>query len=316
MAYYGVRPTTAGGVAETAGELSVGAVIMNRAYVGSALVHERNQTQTLTLTSAEDLNLATWLGTQGVDPAVPIIINFASDQTIGSTNKANPALDMGDLSAYTGGITLNVDGRIEGAREGDAIWTQQTIDIINGGTIAGAIEDGIDTPADSLFNVVISSTGFVGAGGGNGGAGGKGGNGESYQRKAQTRSYQSQVNQYGFGCHVNDPVYGVWWDGSYIGIGFGTGLRSGSYGYSTDDGPIQATCDRYGVGRGPISATSGGAGGAGGLGAGYTVTRTDGAGGAPGGTNAGAGGKGGNGGDWGVAGLSLIHISEPTRPSP
>ena len=151
---------------------------------------------------------------------------------------------------------------------------------------------------------MVSATGKILGGGGNGGNGGKGGNGEHFQRKQETRPYQDRYNQYGFGCLADDPHYGVYWDGSYKGIGFGTGLRNGNYGYSTDDGPSQGTCSRYAPGRGPISATSGGTGGLGGVGAGYNQTRTNGAPGLSGGTNAGGGGGGGNGGDWGVNGAT------------
>ena len=73
------------GVVDLIEVVNVGAVTINKVYAGADLVHEHPVAQVLTLTSDTDVNLSTWLGTQGADAAKPIIINFASDQIIGGT---------------------------------------------------------------------------------------------------------------------------------------------------------------------------------------------------------------------------------------
>ena len=118
-------------------EVYVGSVVMNEVYVAEAnlsysLVHQRDQTQNFTLTSGEDVNLATWLSGQGAGTATPVIINFAFGEVIGGTVEGKPALDLGDLSAYSS-ITFNIDGWILGMAGNDALWAQDPIDIINYG---------------------------------------------------------------------------------------------------------------------------------------------------------------------------------------
>lgn len=305
---------TSGNPPDVIDEVYVGNVVMNRVYVGSDLVHERDQTQLLTLTSAEDLNLATWISGQGADPAVPVIINFASDQIIGGTVVGQPALTMGDLSSYAS-ITFNVDGQIQGAPGSDAVLSQSPIDIINSGTISGAIADGVDTNGANV-TMVISSTGKVLAGGGNGGNGGRGGNGDDVVSCTAWRNgwtsdsaYRTPVGTdtgrliiyWGDNSGSKDNADKIYDGGATSMINYITGGKNtqrGSFALS------EAGNGWYDVRQCNMAYGSGGSGGAGGLGQGYNVARTDGSSGNAGTYRSGSGGNGGNGGDWGVAGSS------------
>lgn len=284
--------------------LNVGSASINEAYVGADLVYQLDQLQVLTLTSGTDVNLATFLSTSGADPAKPIIINFASDQVIGGTIDDAPALNLGDLSTYTGGITLNIDGEIQAKAGYDALWAENPIDIINGGTISGEISEGADVSGAPII-IVISSTGKVLAGGGDGGRGGTGGVGDDlgtygewlFDTAGGTKTEWEESSDVGsaftlhwFGAKLIDD------NSSQLGGNFrqvGTDFYEKGVLVSNDDYEIRQAALTVGVG---------GTGGAGGLGAGYLQSRTDGVAGGTGTFRSGNGGIGGNGGDWGVDG--------------
>ena len=278
-----------------------GGVLIPEVYSGPDLVHQEPLTQILTLTSGTDVNLATWLGAQGADAGKPIIINFASDQTIGGTVEGAPALDFGDLSAYAH-ITFNMNGQVRGIAGGDAISVHQNIDVDNSGEIAGGIQDGLDTTGDSTITLVISSTGKVLAGGGDGGKGGKGGNGDDVPSWTAYQFNDTPGNLYYYDRHIN-PSY---WANVNIGT---TAADDAHYilaptyvyhqGTFQDDGTTRLI---YSIRRGVHRYGTGGVGGAAGVGQGYGQGRTNGAAGTAGTYRSGGGGKGGNGGTWGVAG--------------
>ena len=277
--------------------LNVGSASINEAYVGADLVYQLDQLQVLTLTSGTDVNLSTWLGTEGADPAKPIIINFASDQVIGGTIDDAPALNLGDLSTYTGGITLNIDGEIQAKAGYDALWAENPIDIINGGTISGEISEGADVSGAPII-IVISSTGKVLAGGGDGGNGGKGGNGDTVGSWSIYR-YSDVSPRYQY--RLSSSTSSSFWDDGSIGIvGSDTIYRQHSdFMYQRGS---NVTGNNYKIRQATYLAGVGGNGGTGGVGAGYLQTRTDGVAGDTGTFRSGNGGIGGNGGDWGVDG--------------
>ena len=285
--------------------ISIGRVTIASIYSGEGVLrYQYDPTQILTLGSQEDFNFATWLNGQGVDPLRPIIVNIPAGEIIGSTNKANPAMDMGDLAAYTGGITINLNGEIQGAVEGDALWARQPIDIVSVGTIDGPIDDGINEGSNSIITIVVSQTGSIRSGGGNGGNGGKGGNGSSngvwqgwqnivgstpaggigqWQQRDGFIDYNNSRQYTGSGILSSTVEYWVW--GAYVydrGWNYGSGYHE--------------------VNRAPHYYGTGGAGGGAGLGQGYNSPRTLGLAGGYGTYRSGDGGKGGDGGLWGQDG--------------
>ena len=105
--------------------ISIGKVTIAKIYTGDGVLrYEYDPTQMFTLTSQEDFAFADWLDAQGADPARPIIVTLPAGAIIGATNNNTPAFNMGDLSAYAQ-ITFNVNGQIQGAPGGDALWASQ-----------------------------------------------------------------------------------------------------------------------------------------------------------------------------------------------
>lgn len=281
-------------------EVYVGNVVINRVYVGADLVHERDQVQVLSLTSDTDVNLSTWLGTQAADPTKPIIINFADGQIIGGTVDDNTALNMGDLSAYTGGITFNWDGQVQGKQGYDSVWAQDDIEIINLGEIAGDIVDGPIVGGPSI-TIVISATGKILPGGGNGGNGGNGGYGDDITSSWTSYRYS---NTSPISLFALTNTLSCWWDDDELHTGHTDArrydLNVGGYVYERGSFVVNAT---YYIRRATGLATgTKGSGGSGGLGQGYTQAQSNGTSGTNGSRRAGDGGDGGNGGVWGVDG--------------
>jgi hypothetical protein len=226
---------------------------------------------------------------------------MASDQVIGGVN--GPAFTIANLPAHST-ITLNINGQIQGRTSDDAVVSDEALDIISTGEIAGGLSEGVDVQAASI-TFVISSTGKVLAGGGNGGTGGTGGKGDDVSwtdnRAWQDNVYEYVINgQYPDGSYDQYPSY-------YAGVNLGVnyhpqiynrfGSSSKMYAYG-----VQYIGGFYGIRRGDYSVGNTPSGGAGGLGAGYNQARTDGVNGVTGTNRSGNGGQGGHGGDWGVAG--------------
>jgi hypothetical protein len=269
--------------------IRLGEIEIAKVYAGSTLVFAGPEVHTLA--SGVNTDIATVLSAAVADTARAQILTLPEGEIIGS-NDANPALTLGDLSTYTKGVTLNINGEVQGAPGGPAIEVTDAVTWnvsgeVNGTVTSTAVSGGKDT---------INVYGAVRGGGGNGGVGGTGGAGDD----AGTW----------FGPFYNSPdVYvryngggkGItwWWAGGDVGPSLGL--------YKTTGGKIYAMGDfvtngEYKISRASHNAGIGGSGGAGGQGVGYTVARTDGVNGGGGTNRSGNGGKGGNGGDWGTAG--------------
>lgn len=286
--------------------VKIGNVLIASGYVGSDKVYEYDPVQIVAMTSATDVNLATFLGASGVNPAKPIIINLAADQIIGATSNANAALiiDAG-MDLYTSTITLNLNGQIQGAVSGNAIDADRPIDLVlgTGAEVKGAVSQGFENDASSI-TLVVSATGKILGGGGNGGNGGKGGNGDTSLNVTREYGYADGVYEWWYGTDAG-TVKPSKWNGTTLFTLNTIGQQTIYYklvsGYWYQPGLPDAGA-RYKIKRGNAAYGTGGTGGTGGLGAGYGQARTDGTGGAAGTYRSGTGGSGGNGGDWGVAG--------------
>lgn len=285
--------------------LQIGKVTVVSGWVGDSKVYEYDSTQVLTLTSTTDFDLKTFIDASGADYAKPIIITLASDQIIGGVNAA--AFTIAGLPAHST-ITININGQVQGAVSGNAVITDEAIDVISSGQIAGGIIEGVDVD-DALITFVVTSTGKVLAGGGNGGNGGRGGDGSdagdfgnfrfnrtsgslyAYRDGGQAALYANQ----NVGYPVNNSVYlpGANQDPDHV-------YQRGDY---VSDNTISFNSgDEYKIARADFFRGTAGSGGAGGLGQGYGQSQTNGADGTIGTHRSGNGGKGGNGGDWGVDG--------------
>jgi hypothetical protein len=226
---------------------------------------------------------------------------MASDQVIGGVT--GPAFTIAGLPTHST-ITLNINGQIQGRTSDDAVVSDEPLDVISSGQIAGGISVGLDID-DSLITFVISSTGKVLGGGGNGGTGGTGGIGDSTTNN-EGPYYQENVYIWWYGT-TPATVFPSYWAGNNVftndTTGGGSTIRArkvGSYWYQP--GALAADGAKYQIKRGVAVTGVAGQGGDGGKGAGYNQARTDGANGTKGTYRSGDGGQGGHGGDWGVKG--------------
>jgi hypothetical protein len=247
-----------------------------------------------TLASGINTDIATVLSAAVADTARAQILTLPEGEIIGS-NDANPALTLGDLSAYTKGVTLNINGEVQGAPGGPAIEVTDAVTWnvsgeVNGTVTSTAVSGGKDT---------INVYGAVRGGGGNGGVGGTGGAGDDVNWGALQGPF------YFADTYVRRRVTSLqWvWAGANLGASLGIYKTTGGYVYGEGD---EVTSTEFRIARAPHLVGVGGAGGTGGQGIGYTVARTDGANGGGGTNRSGNGGKGGNGGDWGAAGGSGV----------
>ncbi len=246
-----------------------------------------------TLDSATDVVLANWLALQSAPTDVPIEVTIPTDTgaIIGATTTGNGALSTGDLSGYTGGVTLHVFGEIHGAG-----GTPSSPD----GGHAIEITDGA--------HLVINNYGAIRGGGGAGGVGGSGGSGDN-------------PNWSSLGCSPNSPD--TYWQNYYNNMTRVLYNDHVEWSQGTDanlmfkvDGSVYwkrntSTCInnpgtdvRLGLYRATsLGSCSGANGGSGGNGRGYNQSDGNGL---PGGSGAhsrcGDGGNGGAGGTWGADG--------------
>ena len=269
-----IYKTDGAGTPSQIGQVTVGPQNIAKVYFGSTLVF--GGTQVFDLTNSTNVNLQTFLVGQSANTTSPIIINIASDQIIGSSDPATPAMVTGDLSGYQD-VTLNNAGEIQGASNGGDAFVATT-------------------------NLTINNTGAIRAGGGNGGNGGLGGYGTDLSGK-NTPSYSFGYHEWWYGT-TPATVFPSKWQGTnvFTNQNYSSTIRArkvGSYWYYPDGHYGGA---QYGMGRGTEVVGTKGAGGTGGNGRGYGVSRTDGSAGAGGTWRAGNGGDGGDGGDWGQDG--------------
>ena len=283
--------------------VSIGKVTISEAYVGADKVYGYDPLQILTLTSAEDFDLKTFLDASGVDYAKPIIINMASDQVIGGVNAT--AFTIAGLPTHST-ITININGQIQGKTSGNAVDSDEAIDVISGGQISGGISVGLDVDT-ALITFVVSSTGKILGGGGNGGQGGAGGQGDTTTNN-EGPFFQDNVYVWWYGT-TPATVQPSKWAGNTVFTNDTTSggstiyaRRIGSYWYQP--GVLADGGAKYYIRRGIAITGNTPAGGSGGLGAGYNQARTNGVNGTTGTYRSGNGGQGGNGGDWGVAGAT------------
>ena len=229
------------------------------------------------LNSATDVNLATWLATQGATSG-QVEITIPDGEIIGGTVVDGYALNMGNMSAFTS-VVLNVNGEIQGL----------------GGTSGSRDGDG---GIYSVYPVTINiaATGAVRSGGGAGGNGGLGGYGTSYSNLEGPYYQSSPKYQY---VIVSDGCCRCWWNGIQVGDNRTNiyNLRNGDYWYWYGD---NISGGFYYIYRGYARTGVKGVGGAGGVGQGYLQAKTNGSSGGSGTYRAGNGGAGGNGATWGL----------------
>ena len=275
------------GTAKKIGQVTIGSKSIPKVYWGDSLVFEGLQVYTLPTT--ENINLADYLVTQGANTASDVIMNLPVGNTLYSNSIDLPAVETGDLSIYTKGVTLNIYGEIQGAPGGDAF--------------------------NSTANITIYNEGAIRAGGGNGGDGGTGGYGDNIINKEGP--YYAPAG----GLPLGSQYQYVWWYGTTVATvypsawagtnvftndtsGGGSTIRYRKVGNKWYYPGLSPVAAQYEIGRGDAIEGVKGTGGVGGQGQGDGVARTDGTAGTNGTNKAGSGGDGGTGGAWGVDGLS------------
>lgn len=221
----------------------------------------------------------------GAPTTRPIRANIQSGETVGAVS--GDALAAGDLSSF-----VSVDCRIYGKTYG-----------FGGAASGGNAGHAIDGNDQSNLTINLETGGEIRGGGGGGGVGGLAGHGEGIGG-ITNRCYVNKYDQYGFGGGTSDPNYGVYWIGSYKGLGFATGLVNGGYKYAVYNCNNPGFASLSGVGRYQISSYNNGYGGAGGTGQGYNQSPASGNVGTNGTAGCGTGGTGGLGANWGTAGAS------------
>lgn len=246
---------------------------------------------TLTLNSAQTVNLRTFIDSQGSFAGKKLIVNIPDGEVIGSTDPATFALVTGDLSPFTY-VHVNNYGEIQGA--GGAA---------PGGAGGGAFK--CDSGVGTEFKLNNMSGAAVRAGGGAGGNGGVGGQGSDVSWFVGCHvTYNGSAHDDGWGTSPNQSV----WAG---GILYNEASGNPGYSYWHTGGPSGADIwQRCGFESGHWYETrwgnhswgSGGSGGAGGRGQGYTQSRVTGLSGSSGSNRSGSGGYGGSGGLWGSDG--------------
>lgn len=241
----------------------------------SGISAHRVRVQSHTLSNSEDINLATWLATQSPDVTKIQVVTIPVGHTVGGTVTDGYALTTGNLSTYTKGVELIVEGRIEG--KGGAA---------NGGNGSHGLEVTSDLHLVDASNIY--------GGGGGGGQGGLGAYGT--QTTGQNGPFYQQTNIYVYRFGAGQISY---WNGTNIGIA-GSGFIYYSPHWYRSAAFVEA--NMYYISQYTWATGTKGTGGAGGVGEGYNQSKSNGSTGNSGTYNAGDGGTGGNGGTWGTAG--------------
>ena len=282
------------GVPTLQDQVNWGSKAIAEIYWGSQLKY-KNQ-QNYNMNSATNVNIATFLVGEGASVNSPVIITIAIGEIIGSTDVLLPALVTGDLSIYTRGVTLIVNGEIQGAGG----------DMSAGGSAFVATSD-----------ITITNNGAIRAGGGAGAVGGNGGAGNDILTPWSNWRYDEGSDRFCTRHPDDNDITGD--ESEWNNVDLTTNNRpepntqfiifsakvNGPHTY--ERGTFQEVTNgskKHQIRRASEYPTSGqiGFGGQGGLGEGYTQTKTNGAVGTNGTNRAGNGGNGGNGGNWGESG--------------
>ena len=290
------------GVATLQDQANWGNKVIAEIYWGSTLKYKAEQNYTLN--SAQNVTLETFLTGQGASVASPVIITIPAGQIIGSLDNLLPALTTGDLSLYTRGVTLIINGEVQGA----------------GGTNTGQIEDRPGGVAfEAMANITITNNGAIRGGGGAGGQGGNGGAGNDILTSWSNWRYDRDRDRFCTRHPDDNDLTGdeSEWNNNDLGQGnrpepntnyiiFSTGTGS-AYTYERGDfEQVHGGAKKHEIRRASGYPTPGtiGFGGLGGDGEGYTQAKTSGADGSAGTNRAGNGGMGGDGGNWGQDGAT------------
>lgn len=247
------------------------------------------KTKILYLYSAEDVNLADFIISEGINEGSVTVI-IPEGEIIGGTGSENDyALNVGDIRQFEG-ITLQVDGEIQGYA----------------GLSSGA-DGGSGIYSVYPITIEVTDSGAIRAGGGAGGGGGKGGAGNNVgswdynEYNDGSDSGPDSLWVYADSCY-GGSIHKHRWEDHYF-------CAEGSYPYRIYNGYAYKAGDHkhsafYAIQRAYINNGSKGAGGTNGVGQGYESEPTIGGAGGGSTNRAGAGGAGGAGGTWGEPGVN------------